>query len=108
MAAFLTFVFAFFLSEAMVTGCCDADLAQSGLVQSGLVASGHQSGPAPADQTPAPGGAHVCQCAHATNVFSSTPPRTVVVLAHHVATAAVTPAAPPSRTLQPDSRPPIA
>ena len=95
-------LFAFFLSEAMVTGCCDGDLAQASVV--GAAAASEQS---PADGAPLPASAHVCQCAHTTSVFRTTPPRTAFMLDHRVQTYSVTPPLPPSRTLQPDLRPPI-
>ena len=103
MAGLLSLLFAFFLSEALVTGCCDADLGPSSGAPSGLVASAD-----PVDQTPAPESTPVCHCTHTTSVYRATLPHTVAVPPHHVAAIAVAPVIPPSHTLQPDSRPPIA
>ena len=98
----LSLLFAFFLSEAMVTGCCDEDLAQASVVGAALT-----SEQPPADGESLPASAHVCQCAHTTSVFRTAPPRTAFMLDHRVPTYTVTPPPPPSRTLQPDLRPPI-
>jgi drug/metabolite transporter superfamily protein YnfA len=82
-------LFAFFLSEAMVTGCCDGDLAQASVVGTAVT-----SGQSPVDGAPLPASAHVCQCAHTTSVFRTAPPRTALMLDHRVPTYPVTPPRP--------------
>ena len=98
----MSFLFAFFLSEAIMTGCCDDDLVQARVVSAAVV-----SDESPADREPLPASAPVCQCAHTTSVFRTAPPRTVIALDQRVPTYTVTLPPPPSRTLQPDIRPPI-
>lgn len=98
----LSLLFVFFLSEAIVTGCCDADLSQASIASAAA-----EAGQLPADAAPVPSGTHVCQCAHANSVFRSAPTRIDVMLVHQVPTSTAMPPLPPGRTLQPDPRPPI-
>jgi hypothetical protein len=102
-SGFFAFVFAFCLGEALLPEVCDGDAGRAS-----IVATGTEPGQAPTDRAPGHGGPHFCHCAHTNGILSVMPLPSVVNVERHVAPLAMTPTAPPSHTLQPDSRPPIA
>jgi hypothetical protein len=102
-AALLSFVFAFCLSEQVVPEACDGDSGRSYAITAADAPAQN-----PADNGPVHGGPHLCHCAHTTGAISGAAPRLGLSPELHVASGFLLPSQHSGRTLQPDSRPPIA
>lgn len=99
----LAVIYAFCLGEALMPEACDGDAREST-----VVALSHSSSGLPSPASQGHDGPHVCHCAHTTGVLNDAPPRLGASMDERELPIVFTPAAPLSRTLQPDFRPPIA